>query len=177
MSGAASVWNRAPAHGEGWRAAVLDERASLPVRCPVSSCGSMILVEEALERSVLVGIVGAGILPAVPDHIQPCAGENPDRVRVVVAAVAGPLVKVGGPGVGVAAVAGEVTNSVAEVFVTRPAEIDGAAFAGLSSGGGNTGQAGQGVGTGKAAAAIADLGQPGGADPSATGQAGEDLLV
>jgi hypothetical protein len=30
-------------------------------RCPVSSCGSMILVEEALERSVLVGIVGAGI--------------------------------------------------------------------------------------------------------------------
>jgi hypothetical protein len=83
----------------------------------------MILVEEALERSVLVGIVGAGILPAVPDHIQPCAGENPDCVRVVVAAVAGPLVKVGGPGVGVAAVAGEVTNSVAEVFVTRPAEI------------------------------------------------------
>src|SRR5215208_8365682 len=127
----------------GWRAAVLDERASrhafrLRARCPVSSCGSMILVEEALERSVLVGIVGAGILPAVPDHIQPCAGENPDRVRVVVAAVAGPLVKVGGPGVGVAAVAGEVTNNVAEVFVTRPAEIDGAAFAGLSSGGGNT---------------------------------------
>src|SRR5215211_2323528 len=76
MSGAASVWNRAPAHGEGWRAAVLDERASLRARCPVSSCGSMILVEEALERSVLVGIVGAGILPAVPDHIQPCAGEK-----------------------------------------------------------------------------------------------------
>ena len=39
------------------------------------------------------------------------------------AAVAGPLVEVGSPGVGVAAVAGEVTNSVAEVFVTRPAEI------------------------------------------------------
>ena len=100
----------------------------------MSSCGLMILFEEVLERSVLVGIVGAGVLPAVPDHEQPCAGENPDRVGVVVAAVAGLLVKVGGPGVALAAVAGEVTYGVAEVFVTGPAEIDDAAFAGLAGG-------------------------------------------
>ena len=150
----------------------------LRARCPVSSCGLMILFEEVLERSVLVGIVGAGVLPAVPDHEQPCAGENPDRVGVVVAAVAGPLVEVGGPGVGVAAVAGEVTYGVAEVFVAGPAEIDNAAFAGLAGGWGNPGQADQRVRGGKAAAAVADLGQqPGGANPSAAGQAGEDLLV
>jgi hypothetical protein len=79
-------------------------------------------------------------------------------MRVVVAAGAGVLVEVGGPGVGLAAVAGEVANRVAELFVAGPAERDGAAFAGLSGGRGNTGQADQRVRGGEAAAAVADFG-------------------
>src|SRR5215211_2456631 len=162
---AASVGNRAPRHGGG-------------VRCPVSSRCLVILAEEVLQGSVFVGVVGGVVLPAVPDDEEPGAGEDADRVRVVVAAGAGALLEVGGPGVGVAAVAGEVADGVAELFVAGPAETDATAFAGLSGGRSHPGQAGQRVGGGKAAAAVADLGQqPGGADRAAAGQAGEDLLV
>ena len=138
----------------------------------------MILFEEVLERSVLVGIVGAGVLPAVPDHEQPCAGENPNRVGVVVAAVAGPLVEVGGPGVSLAAVAGEVAYGVAEVLSQAQRKLTTRLLPDWRVDGANPSQADQRVRGGKAAAAVADLGQqPGGADPSAAGQAGEDLLV
>ena len=114
----------------------------------------------------------------MPDDEQPGKGEDADRVRVVVAASAGALVEVRGPRVGLAAVAGEVADGVAELFVACPAETDSAALAGLTGGRSRAGQAGQRVGRGEAAAAVADFGQqPDDPDRSAAGQAGEDLLV
>ena len=89
---------------------------------------------------------------------------------VVVSAGAGSAVEVGGPGVGVAAVAGEVAERVAELFVRAPAEADDLDLAGLAGGGCDPGQAGQRVGGGEPAAGVADLGeQPGGADAGRSG--------
>ena len=137
----------------------------------MSSRGLLILVEEALEGAVLGGVVGGVVLPAVPDDVEPGAGEDADGVGVVVAAGAGAVVEVGGPGVGAAGVAGEVGDGVAELFVAGPAEPDGADLAGLSGGGGDAGQAGQRFGGGERGAAVADLGeQPGGADRPARGR-------
>ena len=89
---------------------------------------------------------------------------------VVVAAGAGAAVEVGGPGVGVSGVAGEVGDGVAQLFVAGPAEPDGAQLAGLAGRGRDAGQAGQGFGGGEAGAAVADLGeQSGGADACRSG--------
>ena len=140
------------------------------MRCPVSSRGLLILVEESLQGSCRVGVVGGVVLPAVPDDVEPGAGQDADGVGVVVAAGAGSVVEVGGPGVGAAGVAGEVADGVAELFVAGPAEPDGAGLAGLSGGGGDAGEADQRLGGGEPAAAVADLGQqPGGADRSGSG--------
>ena len=70
----------------------------------------------------VVWVVG---LPAVPNDEQPGAGEDPYGVRVVVVPGDRQVVQVRGPGVGVAGVAGEVGDRVAELFVARPAEPDG----------------------------------------------------
>jgi hypothetical protein len=140
------------------------------VSCPVSSRLRLILVEDALEGAVAVGVVGGVGGPAGPDDVDPGAGEDADGVGVVVPAVAGALVEVGGPGVGLAAVAGEVADGVAELFVAGPAETDNAALAGLSGGGGHAGLADQRVGGGEASAAVPDFGQqPGGPDRSRCG--------
>jgi replicative DNA helicase len=50
---------------------------------PVSSRGRF-EVDEALECLVLVGVVGGVVLPAVPDDVEPGAGEDADGVGVVV---------------------------------------------------------------------------------------------
>ena len=121
------------------------------------------------------GVVGGFVLPAVPDDEQPGAGEDADGVGVVVAAGAGSLVEVVGPGAGAAGVAGEVGDGIAELFVTRPAEGDGAELAGLAGGGCG---AGEGFGGGEPGAAVADLGeQPCGADGAGPGQRREDVAV
>ena len=134
--------------------------------------------EEALECAVVGGVVGDLVLPAVPDDVEPGSGEDADGVGVVVSACSGAVVEVGGPGVGVAGVGGEVGEGVAELFVAGPAEADRAEFPGLAGGGGGAGQAGQGFGGGQSGAAVADLGeQAGGADSSGAGQAGEDAGV
>lgn len=94
-------------------------------------------------------------MPAVPDDVEPGSGEDAYGVGVVVASVAGSSVEVGGPGVGVSAVAGEVGDCVAELFVAGPAEGDGAQFAGLSGRGCRSGEAGQGLGGGELGSAVA----------------------
>src|SRR6202034_900508 len=124
------------------------------------------------------GVVGGLVLPAVPDHEQPGSGEDADGVGVVVAAAAGALVEVGGPGAGAAGVAGEVGDGVTELLVAGPAEADGAHLAGFSGGRRGAGEAGQGFGGAEAGAAVADLGeQAGGADGAGAGQRGEDVRV
>ena len=137
--------------------------------CPVSTSGGSsglcgVLGEDSLECVVAGGVVGEPVLPAAPDDVGPGAGEDAYGVGVVVPAGSGALVEVFGPGVGSAAVSGEVAQCVAEFFVGGPAEGDGFCFAGLAGRGGDSGQAGQRVGGGEPAAGVADLGeQPGGA--------------
>ena len=89
------------------------------------------------------GVVGDAVLPAAPDDVEPGAGEDADGVGVVVAAGAGSSVEVGGPGVGVVGVAGEVDDGAAELFVDGPAEGDDLDLAGLAGRGCGAGQAGQ----------------------------------
>ncbi|HEX5493544.1 MAG TPA: hypothetical protein VFX70_13660, partial [Mycobacteriales bacterium] len=42
---------------------------------PVSRC-LLLILQETLEGSVSGGVVGGVVLPAVPDHEQPGAGED-----------------------------------------------------------------------------------------------------
>src|SRR2546426_818480 len=98
--------------------------------CPVSTsvvsgglrCG---VAEDALERAVVVGVVGEVVLPTAPDDVRPGSSEDADGVGMVVAAGSGSVVEVSGPGVGVAGVCGEVAQGVAEFSVAPPAEGDG----------------------------------------------------
>ena len=124
------------------------------------------------------GAVGDAVLPAVPDDVEPGAGQDAHGVGMVVAAGSGAVVEVGGPGVGVSAAVGEVGDGVAQLFVAGPAEPDGAELSGLAGRGCCAGQAGQRFGGGESGSAVADLGQqPRGADPTGAGQAGEDVGV
>src|SRR5664279_719319 len=107
------------------------------MRSPVSSCALLILVEEALEGAVAGWFVCFAGLPAVPDDVEPGAGEDADGMGVIVAAVDGSTIEVLGPGVGVAGVAGKVADGVAQLFVAGPAEPDGTALARLSGRGGD----------------------------------------
>jgi hypothetical protein len=145
-----------------------------------AACGSWRLAgrEEALESAVPGRVVGGVVLPAVPDDIEPGAGEDPHGVGVVFAAGDRVVVDLRGPGAGVAGSVGEVADGVAELFADGPAEGDGFVFAGLAGGGCGAGQADQRLGVGEAGAAVADLGeQAGGADGARAGQRGEDLAV
>jgi len=119
-------------------------------------CG--LVGDDAFPGFVFGGVVGDVVLPAVPDDEQPRTGEDADGVGVVVSSVSGSLVEVGGPGVGVSGVAGEVADGVAELFVAGPAEPDRAQFAGLAGGGCRAGETGQRVWGGEAGAAVADSG-------------------
>ena len=77
---------------------------------PVSSCCRFFLGEDALEGFVPGGVVGCAVLPAVPDDVQPGAGEDAGGVGVVFAARDGIVVQLGCPRAGVAGVAGEKTT-------------------------------------------------------------------
>jgi hypothetical protein len=90
--------------------------------------------EQALEAAVAGGVVGGAVVPAFPDHIQPGAGEDPDRVGVVFPAGYRGVVGLGGPGAGVAGAVGEVTDPIAQLLADGPAEGDGLVLAGLAGG-------------------------------------------
>src|SRR5579875_3172711 len=152
--------------------------AAAAMSSPMSSHLLAIRLEERLEGAMLGRVVGRAVLPAVPDDEEPGAGEDADRVRVVVAAGDGAAVEVGSPGVGADGVAGEVADGVAELLVGGPAEADGTVLARLASARRDAGQAGQGLRGREASAAVADLGQQaGGADGAGAGKAGEDVGV
>src|SRR4249919_1487857 len=103
--------------------------------CPVSSRGRLILVEDALQGAVFGGVVGGVGGPAGPDDVDPGAGQDAHGVGVIVSAGARTAVEVRRPGVGVAAVAGEVTDRVAQLSVRAPAEGDDFDLARLAGGG------------------------------------------
>jgi len=105
--------------------------------CPVSTCGRLgrLLggrVEQRLEGAVLGGVVADVVLPAAPDDVYPGSAEDAHGVGMVMSSGDGFGVKVGGPGVVVAGVAGEVADGVSEFFVGSPAEGDGLDLAGLA---------------------------------------------
>lgn len=56
-------------------------------------------------------VVGGAVLPAVPDGVEPGAGQDAHGVGVVVSSGDGAVVAVGGPEVGSAAVTGEVAEA------------------------------------------------------------------
>src|SRR6266516_4073856 len=113
-------------HGRGMSCPVSSRPvSSRPVSSrPVSSRGLLVSVEERLEGAVLGGVVGGVVLPAAPDDVRPGAGEDADSVGVVVAPGAGSPVEISGPGVGVAGVASEVAQRLAQLLVGAPPEGD-----------------------------------------------------
>ena len=52
------------------------------MRSPMSSCPGL-SGQESLQRAVLFGVVGDAVLPAVPDDVEPGAGQDADGVGVV----------------------------------------------------------------------------------------------
>ena len=71
---------------------------------PVSSRCRFLFGEDALEGLVPGGVVGCAVLPAVPDDVEPGAGEDAYGVWVFLFSGDGAVVDVGGPGVGVTGV-------------------------------------------------------------------------
>src|SRR3954452_15320430 len=127
---------------------------SCPVSTSVASGGlGGVFVEDTLEGVVAGGGVGGAVLPAAPDDVRPGACEDPDGVGVVVATGSGALVEIFCPGVGSAAVAGEVAQGVAQLFVGRPSEGDGLDLAGLAGLRGGNAQEAEHVGGGEPAGA------------------------
>jgi hypothetical protein len=78
---------------------------------------ALLLDEQGLQGLMFGWVVGDAVLPAVPDDVEPGAGQDAYRVRVVVAPGKGVGVELGCPRVGHAAVAGEVADGVAQLFV------------------------------------------------------------
>jgi hypothetical protein len=127
---------------------------------------------------VFGGVVGDAVLPAPPDDVEPSAGQDADRVGVVEVSCSGALVEVGGPGVGVVGVPGEVDHGTAELLVDCPSEGDHFDVAGLFGRGCGASQTDQGLGGGEPSAGVADLGQqPSGTDGAGLGERGEDRGV
>src|SRR5439155_7152097 len=136
-----------------------DKNFKRRVRARMSSPMSSRGLKERLEGAMLGRVVGRAVLPAAPDDEEPCAGEDADRVRMVVAASDGVAVEVGSPGVSASGVTGEVADGIAELLIGGPAEADGAVLAGLACAGGDAGEAGQRLRRGEAGPAVADLGE------------------
>src|SRR2546430_7115747 len=87
-------------------------------------------LEEGLKGTMLGGVVGGAVLPAVPDHEEPGASQDANRMGVVFAAGDGAAVEIVGPGGGAAGAAGEVADGVAAAFVRLPRGGDGAVLGG-----------------------------------------------
>src|SRR5690242_21639991 len=95
---------------------------------PVSTSGRGLPGRLSGERgggAVPGGVVGDAVDPAAPYDADPGAGEYAHGVWVVLAAGAGVVVDLGGPGAGVPAVVGEDGDRPAESLVAGPAEVDG----------------------------------------------------
>ena len=75
---------------------------------PVSSSG-LLSSQMGLECAVAVGVVGGVVLPAVPDDVEPGAGQDAYGMLVVASAGSGLAVEVVGPGVSAAGVGGEAS--------------------------------------------------------------------
>src|SRR2546427_6651461 len=100
------------------------------VRHPVStlewSCGG-----HALGGPVKRDVVKAAVLPATPEHANPGAGQDADRMRMMAAPSARGGVDCRRLGRGMARMVGETGERLPEALVARPAKADGAVLAGF----------------------------------------------
>src|SRR6516164_7977280 len=87
------------------------------------------VLEVAVVAAVTGGVVWGVGVPAGPDHAQPGAGEDADRVGVAAAAGACVVVDAFGPGACVSGVVGEEHEGFAGLGVGRVAEADGSLLA------------------------------------------------
>src|SRR5712691_13184142 len=134
------------------------------MRLPVSTSSG----DGRRRPSMLGDVVGDAVLPATPDHPEPRASEDPDRVRVGVALRDRTLADPARPRRVMAGVVGEVDARCAELLVAGPPEAHDPA---LSRGTGDRSGAGEGheaLRVGEPLPRVADLGQQrAGPDPVA----------
>src|ERR1039458_3160701 len=148
---------------------------------PVSTSGRDSLGSLPGERgggSVRGGVAGYAVEPAAVDDADPGAGEYAGGVRMVLAAGAGIVADLRGPGAGVPAVVGEGGDRDTEPLAAGPAEVHGPVLAGLPGDGGAAGEGGDGAGVPAGLPGIAPLGEhPGSVDLTRPGQRREDRAV
>ena len=132
-----------------------------------------------LQSGMTGGVVGGVALPAAPDNPSPGTAEGAQRAAVVVAALAGVGVAVGGPWVPAAGAVREGGERVAQSLVACPSELRVFAFAGLDRDRCLAGVGGDRVPVRVAAPAVADLAQQRGGANHRVGleEAAEDLTV
>src|SRR5207244_2396507 len=122
--------------------------------------------------AVAAEVVGGPVLPAAPQNSDPGTREDANGVRMVAAAADSSLVPGGGPRGGMPGIIGEGRERRAQAFIAGPAECDAVMLTGGVSDGSDAGLGGQVLGTAKAAALIAELGQDlSGVDGAAARQA------
>jgi hypothetical protein len=127
---------------------------------------------------VLSDVGGTAILPGPPEHTDPRAGEDPDRVGMITAAGPGVGIDGGGPSRSVARVISPRGEGLAEAFVTGPAEDDAPVFAGGVGHGRDTRFGGELVGGGEASAVVAELSEDlGGVDGSTAREALDERAI
>src|ERR1019366_6841907 len=135
---------------------------------PVSTSGRDSLGSLPGERgggSGPGGGAGDGVEAGAGDDAGTGAGGEAGGVRVVLAAGAGIVADLRGPGAGVPAVVGEGGDRDTEPLAAGPAEVHGPVVAGLPGGGGADGEGGDGAGVPAGLPGIAPLGEhPGSVD-------------
>lgn len=123
-------------------------------------------------------VVEGPVLPAAPEHADPGASEDADRVRMIAATGAGATVDVRGPGRGVARVVSEDGQSLPQALVARPAEADPAVLAGGVRDRGDAGLGRELFFEGEAGAVVAQLHEDlGGVDASGAREGHDDRAV
>src|SRR4029079_16096364 len=133
---------------------------------------------EGASSGVLGWVVGDALLPAGPEDAAPGASEDPASVGMVAAAITCALVEGRSPGRGLARAVGETGERGAQALVARPAEADGAVFAGLAGDGRDAGLGGEVLRGSESDAVVAELREDlGGADAAGAEERGDDLAV
>jgi len=152
-----------------WRLA-----ACPPHSGPVSSCRLFMLFKQGLKSSVVGGVVGGVVLPAVPDGVEPGAGEDAHGELVTLCRGRWRGCRGRRPRGWRGGSRWRSRRRRRAGFVAGPAVPDDAHLSGFPCGGRYAGQRHQRFWGGESGAAVPDFAQkPCGADGSGSRQAGE----
>ena len=111
------------------------------------------------ESAVAGRIVWRAILPAAPEHTDPCPREDADGMRMITPSDPGAFIDGGGPGRFVAGVIREDGDGFSEALVARPTKGDASVLARLVGHRDDARFRSQALCRGEAPAVIADLGE------------------